>query len=193
MRRPTNWSGAYVGVSLGYACCGRDRVQLAPAPPGVIGSMSEHGAFMGLHGGYDWQRGNRVIGVEGSLSFGNIGDDLTNATASSRVRISPVTEIRARAGWVNGDGLIYVTGGLALGRVAYAAGDTAVPSNIQSTFYAPGVSVGVGYERMVSANWSLRGEYGYTLYRARDLTDGTQTTRATPDYHAIRVGLSQRF
>lgn len=77
--------------------------------------------------------------------------------------------------------------------MSYAAGDTAVPSNIQSTFTAPGVSLGVGYERMISANWSTRGEYSYTLYRAEDLTDGVQTTRATPDYHAVRIGLSHRF
>ncbi|MCL4675918.1 MAG: outer membrane beta-barrel protein [Pararhodobacter sp.] len=187
------WSGAYVGVALGYACCGRDRVQLAPAPPGVIGTMQEGGAFMGLHAGRDWQRGNRVVGIEGSLSFGNIGDSLTSGTASASVRINPVAEIRARAGYASGDGLLYVTGGVAAARVAYAAGDTAVPSDIRSTFTTPGLSLGFGYERMIGSNWSMRGEYSYTLFQARNLTDGVQTTRATPDFHAIRVVLSHRF
>lgn len=40
-----SWSGSYAGVSLGYACCGRDRVQLAPAPPGVIGTSANTAHF----------------------------------------------------------------------------------------------------------------------------------------------------
>ncbi len=184
---------AYVGLSFGYACCGRDRVQLAPAPPGVIGTMHEHGTFVGLHAGRDWQRGNRVVGIEGSLSFGQIGDDLTVGTASARVRINPVAEVRGRIGRAAGPGLAYFLGGVALGRVDYQAGDTAVPSDINATFTTPGISLGVGYERMLGGNWSMRGEYSYTLFRARNLTDGVQTTRATPDYHAIRIGLSHRF
>lgn len=187
------WSGVYAGVSLGYACCGRDRVQLAPAPPGVIGIMHESGAIAGFHFGRDWQRGNIVAGVEGSLSIGNIGDSLTSGTAHSSVRINPVAEVRARLGRAQGDGLLYVTGGLAAARVDYAASDTAVPSTIRSRFTTPGVSVGLGYERMISQNWSLRGEYSYSLFRSEDLTDGVRSTRATPDFHALRIGFSHRF
>ena len=188
-----SWSGFYAGVSLGYACCGRDRVQLAPAPPGVIGTMHEAGAIAGGHFGRDWQRGNFVAGVEASLSFGDIGDSLTSGTASSSVSINPVAEVRGRLGRVRGDGLLYVTGGLAAARVDYAAADTGVPSDIRSSFTTPGVSVGFGYEQMISQNWSLRGEYCYSLFQAKNLTDGVQTTRATPDFHALRIGLSHRF
>lgn len=188
-----SWEGTYAGISLGYACCGRDRVQLAPAPPGVIGTMHEHGAFFGLHVGQDWQQGDRVYGVEGSLTFSRIGDDLTNGTADARVRVNPVAEVRGRYGRAAAQGLAYLTGGVALGRVDYHAGDTAVPSDINSTYTSAGLSVGLGYERMLGGGWSMRGEYSYTRYRGRDLSDGVQTTRATPDYHAIRFGLNRRF
>ncbi|MFN4100435.1 MAG: outer membrane protein [Pararhodobacter sp.] len=189
-----SWDGTYAGLSLGYACCGRDRVQLAPAPPGVFGTMEESGAFAGLHLGHNWQRGNTVVGVEADVSFGRIGDELEDGTSSASVRINPAMSLRARFGHTVGNGLVYATGGVAAARIAYSAGDTAVGSDIQSTYNVPGVTAGLGYEHMLAGGaWSARAEYSYTLYRGRDLTDGVQTTRATPDYHAIRFGLSRRF
>lgn len=188
-----SWDGAFVGMTVGYACCGRDRVQLAPAPPGVIGTMSEHGRIFTLHGGRDWQQGDRVYGVEGSLTFGHVGDTLTSGTADASVRINPVAEVRGRYGRAAGQGLAYLTGGVALGHVDYHAGDTAVPSDINSSFIAAGMSVGLGYERMLGDGWSMRSEYSYTIFRGRDLSDGVQTTRATPDFHAIRLGINRRF
>lgn len=191
---PQGWSGTYLGLQLGYACCGRDRVQLAPAPPGVIGTMREHGGLLTFHGGHNWQRDGWVSGVEGMLTLGNVGDRLTAGTASASVRINPAVELRGRIGRASGEGLFYATGGLAIGRVAYQAGDTAVPSNITATYWEPGLSVGAGYERrLAGGDWTIRGEYSYTLFRGRNLTDGVRTTRATPDYHALRLGLSRRF
>ncbi|HHX89110.1 MAG TPA: porin family protein, partial [Paracoccus sp.] len=49
------------------------------------------------------------------------------------------------------------------------------------------------YEQQIGNNWSMRGEYSYTQYRGRDLSDGVHTTRATPDYHSVRFGLNRRF
>jgi outer membrane immunogenic protein len=53
----------------------------------------------GLHAGYNWQRGNIILGVEGDLDF---GDDI-NYLASAR----------ARLGYAHDNWLLYITGGAA--------------------------------------------------------------------------------
>ncbi len=187
------WDGAYYGFSMGYNFRGTDEVRLDPPPPGVIGTMRVRGMLLGAQVGRNWERGSTVYGIEGRLSLTNTRDSLTNGTASASMRINPVVDLRGRMGWSHGDGLLYAAAGLSAARVRYAAGDTAVPSAIASTYTAIGYTVGLGYERAVTENWSMRGEYNYTQYRGRNLTDGTQTTRATPDFHGLRFGLNRRF
>ncbi|MFN3953413.1 MAG: outer membrane protein [Pararhodobacter sp.] len=187
-----SWEGSYYGFTLGYNFRGTDRVQLAPAPPGVIGTLRVRGAVLGGQLGHNWQRGDMVYGIEGGLNLLATRDALTSGTASASMRIRPVADLRGRVGMAAGEGLLYATAGLSAARVNYTASD-GVTSNINSRYTALGYSVGVGYERMIQGNWSMRGEYSYTQYRGRNLTDGVHTTRATPDYHSLRFGLNRRF
>lgn len=186
------WEGAYAGFTMGYNFRGRDEVQLAPAPPGVIGTMRARGAMLGAQIGHNWQSGAMVYGVEGGLNLTRTRASVSSGTASASMRINPFADLRGRVGYAVNDGLIYAVGGLSAGRIRYAASD-GVTSDINSTYNAVGYSVGVGYEQQIGNNWSMRGEYSYTQYRGRDLTDGVHTTRATPDFHSVRFGLNRRF
>ena len=187
------WDGSYAGITLGYNFGGRDRVGLNPAP-GQIGTLRASGAIAGVQAGHNWQKGDTVFGVEGGLNLGNTGDSFTAGTASASVRINPILDLRGRVGIVTGDGLLYATGGLAIARIAYQAGDLLVPTNITAKYTRPGFSLGVGYEHAIDQEWSMRGEYGYSQYRGRTLGDGGVTsTRATPDHHGIRLGVNRRF
>ena len=187
-----SWEGSYYGFTLGYNFGGSDRVQLAPAPPGVIGTLRVRGAVLGGQLGHNWQRGDMVYGVEAGLNLMPTRDAFTAGASSASMRIRPVADLRGRIGMASGEGLFYATAGLSAARVNYAASDGAT-SNINSRYTALGYSVGVGYERMIQGNWTMRGEYSYTQYRGRNLTDGVHTTRATPDYHSLRFGLNRRF
>lgn len=186
------WDGAYVGFTMGYNFRGRDEVQLAPAPPGVIGTMRVRGALLGVQAGHNWQSGAMVYGIEGGLNLTRTRDSISMGTASASMRINPFADLRGRVGYAVNDGLVYAVGGLSAGRIQYAATD-GVTSDINETYTRIGYSVGVGYEQQIGNNWSMRGEYSYTQYRGRDLTDGVHTTRATPDYHSLRFGLNRRF
>lgn len=189
---PAHWEGGYAGFTMGYNFRGRDEVQLAPAPPGVIGTLRERGVMLGAQAGYNFQSGAMVYGVEAGLNFSRTGDSFTSGPASASVRINPFADLRGRVGYAMNDGLIYAVGGLSAGRIRYAASD-GVTSDINETYNAVGYSVGLGYEQQIGNNWSMRGEYSYTQYRGRDLTDGVHTTRATPDFHSLRFGLNRRF
>lgn len=188
----SRWDGAYYGFTMGYNFRGRDRVQLAPAPPGVIGTMRVRGFVLGAQLGRNWQNGNMVYGVEGGFHFTNTRDSITSGPASASMRINPFADLRGRAGWATNQGLFYGLAGVSAGRIRYAASD-GLTSNIQSTYTAMGYSLGLGYEHDIGNDWSMRGEYSYTQYRGRNLTDGVHTTRATPDYHSVRFGLNRRF
>lgn len=188
----SRWEGGYYGFSMGYNFRGRDEVRLAPAPPGVIGTMRARGFLLGVQLGRNWQRGNTVFGVEGGLNLTNTRAAITSGPASASMRINPFADLRGRLGWATNDGLFYGVAGLSAGRIRYAASD-GLTSNIQSTYTAMGYSLGLGYEHDIGNDWSMRGEYSYTQYRGRNLTDGVHTTRATPDYHSVRFGLNRRF
>ncbi|MCC5971964.1 MAG: porin family protein [Pararhodobacter sp.] len=187
-----HWEGGYAGFTMGYNFRGRDRVRLAPAPPGVIGTMRVRGALLGVQGGYNWQNGSTVFGVEAALNLTRTRDAITDGPASASMRINPVADLRGRVGWAINDGLLYAAGGLSVGRIQYSASD-GLTSDINSTYNRLGYTVGLGYEQQIGNNWSMRGEYSYTQYRGRNLTDGVHTTRATPDFHSVRVGLNRRF
>lgn len=189
---PAYWEGAYAGFTMGYNYRGRDRVQLEPAPPGVIGTLRVRGALLGVQGGYNWQSGTMVYGVEGALNLTRTRDAIAMGPATASMRINPFVDLRGRVGWTVSDGMLYAAGGLSVGRIQYAASD-GVTSDINATYNRLGYTVGLGYEQQIGNNWSMRGEYSYTQYRGRDLTDGVQTTRATPDYHSLRFGLNRRF
>lgn len=186
------WDGAYAGFTMGYNFRGTDEVQLAPAPPGVIGTMRVRGALLGVQAGRNWQSGAMVYGIEGGLNLTRTRDSISLGTASASMRINPFADLRGRVGYAMNDGLLYAVGGLSAGRIQYAASDGAT-SNIEETYTRVGWSLGVGYEQQIGNNWTMRGEYSYTQYRGRDLSDGIHTTRATPDYHSLRFGLNRRF
>lgn len=191
--RSHDWTGAYAGLGLGYAFGGHDRVALNPSPPGpgVIGTLVNSGALGGVQAGMNWQRGDMVYGIEGDVTAGAISSGFTAGVDSASMDIRAAVSLRARAGIARDTNLFYVTGGVAAAHVGYTA--VGGGANIASDFIQGGYALGAGWERALQNGWSVRGEYIYSNYGSRDLTDAGLTTRATPDYHAVRVGLNRRF
>ena len=65
---------------------------------------------------------------------------------------------------------------------------------IENDFSATGYLVGLGVERAIGENWSVRGEYQYTNYGSEELTDPAGfSTKATPQDHRLSLGLLWRF
>lgn len=192
------WDGHYAGITLGYGFHGRDRVGLnPPAPPQELGTLRVRGAVLGAQIGANWQSGDNVYGVEGGLNMARIRDEFdTPAGHEASMRINPVGEVRGRFGFAQNDTLFYATGGFSAGRVQYGvSGPGALPddADIQSSFTALGWNIGLGIEHAIDHDWSLRSEYSYTQFRGRNLTDGNYTTRATPNFHSVRVGINRSF
>ena len=203
---PYNWTGFYAGANVGYSWgrsnndwdifardLGGGGPLCAPAPGFAFcatGSDSNklNGAIGGLQAGYNWQRGNYLIGIETDIQVsGQKGDGIfsdvygTNiffgnapvtgtATAAYTEKLSWLGTLRGRVGFAADRWLLYATGGLAYGRVKIDGSATAdglvggvrslVPlASFGNSVTKAGWTIGAGAEGVITGNWSWKVEY----------------------------------
>lgn len=89
-----DWSGFYAGGSIGFADVDEDAA-----------AFVDSGATYGVHGGYDYDFGDFVIGGELELSGFDVSNGGTNVDSVARAKV--------RAGYDAGSYLPYVTVGVA--------------------------------------------------------------------------------
>ena len=146
---PSTWSGFYVGGHLGAALNQRAfSIQDLSGGDLFLPSPSEDQILIGLHGGYNWQVQQIVLGVEGDISFSNDANYL--ASIRGRLGIAPWDRL-----------LLYGTAGAAFI-------DVDEPFAVQSVANGPltfnrnrtetGFVVGGGGEYRVLPNTSLGAE-----------------------------------
>jgi len=190
-----NWTGFYIGGNAGYSW-GRSSTDVsyfntvtgAPIVPpagSILGSSFDmNGGIAGGQFGYNYQFGYGLFGIEADVnrnsSFKNsvIGGANSNAmTVGIKANVSGT--IRARAGLVMNNVLIYVTGGAAWADIKQTGVEftnrttstnfglpTGITANASSVGW--GGVIGAGVEFAVSQNWSVGGEFLHTTYADHD-------------------------
>jgi outer membrane immunogenic protein len=167
-------------------------------------------ALAGLQAGYNQQWGNWVVG--GELDFDYLGLQGSNASTlpfpstlpggaagPPTVTFSTATTVsttwlftaRPRFGWAVDNWLVYVTGGLALGRETFNQSVAIVFPFVETTSVATvraGWTVGAGVEYAIVRNWSLRGEYLHV-----DLGTMNTTATLTPPFPGLVMSGSVRL
>jgi opacity protein-like surface antigen len=179
-----DWSGFYVGGSLGYQDPRIDLVNpgfpasaIHPRDPDGL-----YGAYMGLQK----QFGALVFGVEGSWqeSFLGSGDNVAcngpnaglapGTAANCQARMKDVWTIGGRAGWAAGNWMPYITGGFANGAFDYHAISLAGSTFEEAKKRLNGSYIGGGLDWMLSPHWTLGVEYRhYTFDHKLASTFGT--------------------
>ncbi|MEP1442927.1 MAG: outer membrane protein [Hyphomicrobiales bacterium] len=174
-----DWRGAYFGIQGG----------------GVFGSNAEatvqgttfdgsdlEGVHGGVFGGYNFQSGNVVFGIDNDFSFTGADTDIGVSTTDLRT----LSSVRARVGYAFDRVLPYVTGGLAYGNARFSA--PLLGSDSQFQF---GWTAGAGVETALTDYVSARVQYTYS-----DLgSDGFDTNIGSVNVdlggiHSIRAGVS---
>lgn len=108
--RPGIWGGFYAGLDGGYAWARGE-------PDGHHGRINLDGSTLGAHVGYNWQRGNWVVGAEADLGF-RWADGVRNYPDPMRLAMATnmLSSLRGRVGYAFDNMLVYATGGAALGQ-----------------------------------------------------------------------------
>lgn len=184
-----DWSGLYAGLNAGYGFGGDDDVGLIPG--GNVGRLEVSGIFGGGQIGYNYQMDQIVFGAEADFQLSGVDDSDAGGGFTMSSDVNYFGTLRGRAGFAIDNALIYATGGLAFAGVDYKVQGGGV--NINDSYSKLGYAVGGGVEYAFDDNWSGKIEYLYVGLGHEDLSDVGETTRATPSFHSVRVGINYKF
>jgi outer membrane immunogenic protein len=213
-----SWTGAYIGVSGGYAWGEFDGGDSDFFAPGTFGtsfdtSVDADGWLIGGTIGYNQQFNQFVLGIEADLSYVDIEEvaatvftepGVGSIGIGSGAELDYLGTVRARAGFAIDRFMPYVTGGLAVGRVeAAAAIDFDVPGVLVGTFADSdknthiGWTVGAGVEGAITDNLTAKIEYLYVDLgeETYNFDLGVGGVDADIDFtaHIVRAGLNYKF
>jgi outer membrane immunogenic protein len=155
-----DWTGFYIGGNGGYgsnrACWGNF------AGFNTEGCNSKSGGMVGGQGGYRWQAGQFVFGLEAEGDWANMRASIPSVFRPGWTDSSKVTSVglfTGQVGWAVNAALFYLKGGAALTNNNFLV-QNAVGTGI---YYASsnrlGGTIGVGFEYGFTPNWSAGIEY----------------------------------
>ena len=171
------WSGGYVGLNGGYGVASNTFSQvvtvagLPAASTFANANVAPSGGIFGGQGGYNWQNGAVVVGVEGDVDWADqrgssCGIACTTALnpilfATVEQKLDWLATVRGRVGWANDGYLFYLTGGGAFGGVTETDALPGVPGSSSFSRDRAGWTAGGGIEAKVWGNWTGKLEYLY--------------------------------
>ena len=175
-----SWAGPYLGINVGYSA-GKSKTDAGFSDTGsatplfaTASSDSLNGVIAGFQGGYNWQSGNWVAGVEadiqlstqnttptfvcpGALCNPAIGDVAPASAALDRAQtLDWFATVRGRVGAsVTPDTLIYATGGLAVAEIKTAGTISGFSAGLDENGNVTATAAGVGfYDHRTKAGWT---------------------------------------
>lgn len=169
------WEGAYLGAHIGGAWENVEVTNLdgynAYNGAGRTFDMNNTGVFGGGTLGYNFQRGNWLLGVEGDLgAMGLSGTQVQPGSPDGDTKAHAAGglygDITGRLGFAADRTLFYAKGGIAFLNAGVDVhddcdtgdcGGALNQSNKTDTY--TGWTIGGGVEYLVSPNWSLKAEY----------------------------------
>lgn len=182
--RPHIWSGLYLGAHIGGAGFSGDFKQTATSGAVVSsGTSSDSGWGGGVFGGYNYQTGPWIIGVELDGTWGCNDNPSCLYTA------------RARLGYALGNALLYGTGGVSWHEQELTWNNSLTGQRTTQSDTAVGFVVGGGIDYRFAASWSLRGEGLYARHGDTEFTSPSGSSKVTTNdsFGIGRVGVSYHF
>jgi outer membrane immunogenic protein len=219
---PVNsWAGFYFGGNGGYGWSANDGLLSATTnyttayrqydvPPtfesGVdvetLRKLSPQGGFGGGQFGYNAQRDRFVYGFETDIQGASISDSFNTTLATgigpvyagAKSSVDWLGTFRGRLGYAFDRGLLYATGGFAVGGVKDSIWASAPTFGDSPSFrfsdneVRAGYTVGAGVEYMIWPSWSLKVEYQYIdlgSSSVKGMVNGAYTIPNPPFYNSL--------
>ncbi|WP_020177808.1 outer membrane protein [Methylopila sp. M107] len=206
-------SVAAIAVAVPAAQAADLPMEPAPVVSAPVPSFSWTGPYIGVQGGYNWQRASNakvdgwsvggyagynyqfgegsgaVIGIETDINYANIDGRRGNG-AGARTKVSQDWNgaTRARLGYAFDRFLAYGAAG-----VAYGDRELKRTPGGRDSKTAVGWTVGGGLEYAVTDNVALRGEYRYTDYGKDKFNLGNFSTKGSATEHRVMGGVAVKF
>ncbi len=187
---PGLWQGFYTGVNIGGSINeDLERFDMDPDPIFQIEIDNDSKSFTGGgHIGFNFQKDNIVLGIEGDYSYLESETSFKQAATGLGVTIrqSMLASVRGRIGFAQEKALIYATGGAAWTTLE-AKGET-INGTLDESDTSRGYVFGGGLEYMISNNMILRAEGLHYVF-------GDEIDSGEVDFEntVIRAGLSWKF
>lgn len=156
----SDWTGAYIGGQLGFGDFDATGGGLNTSDDGLVG---------GIHGGYNWDIGPYVVGVEADID----GADISLGAGD----LDSITRLKVRGGPDLGRTFLYGTVG-----AAFADG-TAGGVNFSDWGYV----IGLGIDYQLQDQWVIGGDVLY--HEIKDITPAGADLEGT----VVRLRASYRF
>jgi outer membrane immunogenic protein len=167
----SNWAGGYVGATGSYNF-------------GTIDNQGKANAFgLGGYGGYNWQDGQLVYGLEGNLDWS--GAKRTDGGIKSEEGVNGA--VRARLGVDLNPFLIYGAGGFAASNMKVSDGTNSASRGLI------GWTAGVGAETKLTDNVTARVEYDYTDFGKKNFNLGGTSFSRGYDENSVKIGIGYKF
>ena len=209
-----SWTGFYLGLHGGYGWGDAD-VDLSGETQGDLGdtSIDLDGWFGGVQGGYNYQMGNFVVGLEADASWSGIDGDSSEAfdgqgtIFESEMDIDWLATVRLRAGFAIDRALIYGTGGVAFAQMNY---DYDINDGAGTTYFSDdfddnmtGWTIGGGVEFAATQNFTVKLEYLYmdlgdfdesvTIAGTPPIPNDTYSIDGDVNLHTVKLGVNYTF
>jgi outer membrane immunogenic protein len=128
-----------------------------------------NGVIGGALGGYNWQNGALVLGLEGDFGWTNAHGNgaVPQSTEVRQYDFNWTSHVRGRAGFASGPWLAFVAGGLALAKLKMTMQQNGLTMTCEGGPYA-GWSIGGGVDYTVNDRISVRLEYLYDDFGRKD-------------------------
>jgi outer membrane immunogenic protein len=151
-----NWTGFYVGATVGYGSGTSDWSLDAIGLTAV--DTSPNGMIYGLTAGYNWQVGSFVYGFEADYNFSDVtGSAACFVVSTCETSNSWLATFRGRFGYAFDRFLPYVTAGGAYGDIKATTTTLGVSLSDNETKF--GYAFGIGLEYAMFGNWTVKAEY----------------------------------
>jgi outer membrane immunogenic protein len=192
---PFTWTTCYAGLHAGGGWGQKDltdSVGILSNPTLVPGGFSSanvdvNGYMLGGQVGCDYQfTPNWIVGIEGSLSGGNIGGTSTFAvpggdTASFKSTSDFLASVTGRVGYAWDRWMLYGKGGVAMVGDRYHVSDVDQFYAFDGTEDRLGWTAGAGIEWAFTPLWSVKLEYDYYWFGQRSVSlDDSTILGASP-------------
>jgi outer membrane immunogenic protein len=223
------WTGWYLGLNAGgsWGTSQTSTSTTAVAGPGLTLSALSIGIINGIgaptnidtssftggaQGGYNYQIGQWLVGIEADFEyFRNAGSNTTSSATGAFVLNSSVSTdwlftARPRLGFISNNWLFYGTGGLAVTRLSAAwnmGGTALISESASASATRAGWVVGGGVETKLPGKWLLGVEYLYVNFdsiSATGFSNASGAPVANPINHSadlnaniVRARLSKLF